>query len=177
MHPFTYERAPDEARAIAAGAAADVQYIAGGTTLVDLMRLEVMRPRALVDITALPLGAVEVQGDGVRIGALARNSDVAHHPLIRERYPVLSEALLSGASPQLRNMATVGGNLLQRTRCAYFRDLAAPCNKRAPGSGCSALEGYTRMHAILGVSDRCIAAHPSDMCVALLVLEIGRAHV
>src|SRR5438552_8784101 len=130
MQPFTYVRASDMDRALAAGAAADVHFIAGGTNLVDMMRLEVMRPSTLIDITTLPLGRIEAQGEGVRIGALARNSDVAYHPLIAQRYPALAQALLSGASPQLRNMATVGGNLLQRTRCPYFRDLASACNKR-----------------------------------------------
>jgi xanthine dehydrogenase YagS FAD-binding subunit len=124
-----------------------------------------------VDINLLPLAQVEQRGDGVRIGAMARNSDVAYNPIIRERYPVLSEALLSGASPQLRNMATVGGNLLQRTRCYYFRDPAFPCNKRIPGSGCPAIEGYNRIHAILGGSDHCIATHPSDMAVAMMALD------
>src|SRR5215467_15507826 len=146
MQPFTYVRAKDESAAIASGAAADAGYVAGGTTLVDLMKLEVMKPSTLVDITALPLARIEPLGDGVRIGAMARNSDVAYHPLIAERYPVLAQALLSGASPQLRNMATVGGNLLQRTRCPYFRDGAAPCNKRNPGSGCAAWDGYNRGH-------------------------------
>ncbi len=172
MRPFSYVRSTDEAGALAAGHDADMAYIAGGTTLVDLMRLDVMQPRALVDINALPLAGIEpIAAGGVRIGATARNTDVAYHPLIAEGYPALSQALLSGASPQLRNMATVGGNLLQRTRCPYFRDLGARCNKREPGAGCAALDGYTRMHAVLGVSDRCIAAHPSDMCVALVALD------
>jgi len=182
MEPFRFVRATDAERAIADGASDDTQFIAGGTTLVDLMRLEVMRPRTVVDITGLPLAAIEKQGESVRIGAMARNSDVAYHLLIQERYPMLARALLSGASPQLRNMATVGGNLLQRTRCPYFRDVVSACNKRTPGSGCAALEGYTRSHAILGVSDRCIATHPSDMCVALVALDAvvhtrGRAGV
>jgi xanthine dehydrogenase YagS FAD-binding subunit len=172
MQPFTYVRSTDEEGALAASHDAEAHYIAGGTTLVDLMRLDVMRPRALVDINALPLGRIEpLGGGGVRIGATARNTDVAYHPLIVNAYPALSEALLSGASPQLRNMATVGGNLLQRTRCAYFRELGSRCNKREPGAGCAALDGYTRMHAVLGGSDRCIAAHPSDMCVALVALD------
>jgi xanthine dehydrogenase YagS FAD-binding subunit len=171
MGPFTYVRVTDEGQAVAAAKDDDARYIAGGTTLIDLMRLDVMRPRALVDITALPLAAIEADGEGVRIGAMARNTDVAYHPLVARRYPVLAEALLSGASPQLRNMATVGGNVLQRTRCSYFRDPAWPCNKRQPHSGCSALGGYTRMHAILGTSERCIASHPSDMCVALAALD------
>jgi xanthine dehydrogenase YagS FAD-binding subunit len=171
MKPFTYLRAADEQAALTAGAAPTAAFLAGGTTLVDLMRLEVMQPDALVDLARLS-AAIEPHGDGVRLGALAKNSDVAHHALIAERYPVLSEALLAGASPQVRNMATVGGNLLQRTRCPYFRDPGvAACNKRAPGSGCAALEGYTRSHAILGTSPHCIATHPSDMCVALVALD------
>jgi xanthine dehydrogenase YagS FAD-binding subunit len=169
MEPFRYVRAADEQRAVEAGA--EAVYIAGGTTLVDLMRLDVMRPKVVVDLTGLPLAAIEADGDGVRIGALARNTDVAYHPLIAERYPALAEALLSGASVQVRNMATVGGNLLQRTRCPYFRDVQTACNKREPGSGCAALEGYTRSHAVLGVSDACIATHPSDMAVALAALD------
>jgi len=171
MQPFTYVRAADENGAISSGAAAGAGYVAGGTTLVDLMKLEVMKPSTLVDIAALPLARIEPLGDGLRIGAMARNSDVAYHPLIAERYPVLAQALLSGASPQLRNMATVGGNLLQRTRCPYFRDGAAACNKRNPGSGCAAWEGYNRGHAVLGGSEHCIATHPSDMCVALVALD------
>src|SRR5207247_2012028 len=144
------------------------------TNLIDLMKMGVETPNELVDINRLPLGQIEELPDkGVRIGALARNSDVAEHELIKTRYPVLSLALLSGASPQLRNMATVGGNLLQRTRCYYFYDPAFPeCNKRKPGSGCGALDGYNRIHAILGQSDQCIATHPSDMCVALAALDL-----
>jgi xanthine dehydrogenase YagS FAD-binding subunit len=146
--------------------------LAGGTTLVDLLRLEVETPDRLVDINALPLARIEtLPGGGVRIGAMVRNSDLANHPAIRQRYPVLSEALLSGASPQLRNMATVGGNLMQRTRCYYFRDTTYPCNKRAPGSGCAALEGFNRIHAVLGTSEKCIATHPGDMPVALAALD------
>ncbi|HSY23993.1 MAG TPA: xanthine dehydrogenase family protein subunit M [Polyangiaceae bacterium] len=169
MEPFRYLRAEDERHALAASKGAT--YIAGGTTLVDLMRLGVMRPRALVDISGLGLAAIDADDGGVRIGAMARNTDVAVHPVIAASYPVLSEALLSGASPQLRNMATTGGNVLQRTRCAYFRDPAARCNKRDPGAGCGAIGGHARMHAVLGVSDRCIATHPSDMCVALVALD------
>lgn len=171
MHPFHYVRARDEAEAVQAASAQDAQVIAGGTTLVDLMRLEVMRPSAVVDITGLPLDQIEERAGGVRIGALVRNSTLADHALVRDRYPVLSEALLAGASPQLRNMATVGGNLLQRTRCTYFRDGVSACNKRTPGAGCAARGGYTRMHAVLGTSEHCLAAHPSDMCVALAVLD------
>lgn len=172
MHPFSYTQAVDEKSAMAAVVPqGQAIYIAGGTDLIDLMKLDVQTPMHLVDINALPLGNIEVQGDGVRIGALARNSDVAFHALIRERYPLLSEALLSGATPQLRNVATIGGNLLQRTRCSYFRDTTTPCNKREPQSGCSALDGYNRSHAILGTSAYCIATHPSDMCVALVALD------
>jgi xanthine dehydrogenase YagS FAD-binding subunit len=154
------------------------RYIAGGTTLVDLMKLTVETPPLLVDINALPLAAIEkLPSGGLRIGALVRNSDLAWHPEVQGSYAVLSQAILSGASPQLRNMATTGGNLLQRTRCAYFRDPNAGspggygCNKRTPGSGCAALDGFHRTHAILGTSDHCIATHPSDMCVAMAALE------
>jgi len=171
MKPFTYLRADDAAGAIAAGGGDGARFLAGGTTLIDLMRLEVMTPSALVDVTRLPLAAIEEHGDAVRIGAMARNTDVAYHPLIARRYPLLAEAILAGASAQVRNMATVGGNLLQRTRCPYFRDLGSPCNKRTPGAGCSALDGYTRSHAILGGSEHCIATHPSDLCVALVALD------
>jgi xanthine dehydrogenase YagS FAD-binding subunit len=172
MFPFKYVRATDAASAIdTARTERGAQWIAGGTTLVDLMRLEVMRPAVVVDINPLPLGKIEPKGDGVMIGAMVRNSDLATHPLIAEAYPLLAQALLSGASPQLRNMATVGGNLLQRTRCPYFRDLATPCNKREPNTGCSAMDGYTRSHAVLGTSKSCIATHPSDMCVALVALD------
>ncbi len=175
MRRFTYARPLDVAAAVAAGSAPEAAFLGGGTTLVDLMKLGVMSPAALVDVSRLAVGdAVTETPQGLHIAASARNSDVAAHPLVRRKFPVLSEALLSGASPQIRNMATVGGNLLQRTRCAYFRDVATPaCNKRAPGSGCAALGGWSRMHAILGVSDRCIAAHPSDMNVALAVLDAG----
>ncbi|HTE56240.1 MAG TPA: xanthine dehydrogenase family protein subunit M [Kofleriaceae bacterium] len=171
MRPFSYVRARTVEQAVSAASPTGAQFVAGGTTLVDLMRLEVMRPPVLVDITALPLDAVEAHGDGVRVGAMARNSDVAHHPLIERRFPALAQALRSGASPQVRNMATVGGNLLQRTRCPYFRDLATACNKREPGAGCAAIGGYTRSHAVLGTSDHCIATHPSDMAVALVALD------
>ena len=153
------------------------KFIAGGTNLVDLMKMDVEQPSKLIDVSKLPLNKVEPTADGgLHIGALVPNSDLAYHPLIAQRYPVLSSALLAGASQQLRNMASVGGNLLQRTRCAYFYDIATPCNKRAPGSGCSAIDGLNRMNAILGTSDACIAVHPSDMCVALAVLE-AKVHV
>jgi xanthine dehydrogenase YagS FAD-binding subunit len=171
VKPFTYVRPADARAAIAAAGDAGASFLAGGTTLVDLMRLEVMTPSAIVDLSPLPLTQIERAGDGLRIGAMTRNSAVATHPLVVERYPLLAQALLTGASQQVRNMATVGGNLLQRTRCPYFRDLAVACNKRAPGSGCSAIDGYTRSHAILGTSESCIATHPSDMCVALAALD------
>jgi xanthine dehydrogenase YagS FAD-binding subunit len=173
MEPFTIQQAADTRTAIqATGAAAGSKYIAGGTNLVDLLKMNVETPGVLVNINGLDLQRVESRpGGGVRIGALVRNSDLAYHPLIEKRYPVLSQALLSGASPQLRNMATTGGNIMQRTRCPYFFDVSFPCNKRAPGSGCSAINGYNRSNAILGGSDRCIATHPSDMCVAMAALD------
>ena len=175
MNPFSYSRASDAQQAVSGIAAKpQTKFLGGGTNLIDLMKMGVERPTQLIDITRLPLAQVEElpNGKGVRIGALARNSDVADHPLIQQRYPVLSQAFLAGASPQLRNMATVGGNLMQRTRCYYFYDPAFPaCNKRNPGSGCGALEGYNRIHAILGQSDKCIATNPSDMNVALAALE------
>ena len=175
MNPFAYSRANDAAGAVSAVAAKPrTKFLGGGTNLIDLMKMGVETPAQLVDITRLPMAQIEElpDGKGVRIGALARNSDVAEHALIKERYPVLSQALLAGASPQLRNMATVGGNLMQRTRCYYFYDPAFPqCNKRNPGSGCGALNGYNRIHAILGQSEQCIATNPSDMNVALAALE------
>ena len=173
MQAFGYQRPADVASAVAAGQAPGARYIGGGTNLLDLMKGGVERATALIDITHLPLATIdETAGGGVVIGALARNSDVADHPLIRARYPLLSQALVSGASGQLRNMATVGGNLLQRTRCYYFVDPAfSMCNKRMPGSGCAALEGHNRIHAIVGGSDACIAVNPSDMSVALAALD------
>jgi len=174
MNPFSYTHASRPEEAIATVAKNPrAKFLAGGTTLVDLLRLDVETPDALVDLNALPLTRIEPLPDGgVRIGAMVKNSDLANDPTIRRRYPVLSEALLSGASPQLRNMATVGGNLLQRTRCYYFRDTSyAACNKRTPGSGCAALEGYNRIHAVLGTSEKCIATHPGDMPVALVALD------
>jgi xanthine dehydrogenase YagS FAD-binding subunit len=148
------------------------RFVAGGTTLIDLMKLNVETPDAVMDINRLPLARVEASPDGgLKIGALVRNSDLANHPDVKARYSVLSEALLSGASPQLRNMATTGGNLLQRTRCYYFRDTQYPCNKRQPGSGCSAIDGFNRIHAVLGGSEQCVATHPSDMAVAMMALE------
>jgi xanthine dehydrogenase YagS FAD-binding subunit len=170
MRPFAYERPADAGAAVAA-AGPDVAYLGGGTNLVDLMRLGVARPQALVDVAQLPHAAIEDTADGLRIGAAARNSDVAAHPLVRERYAVLSHALLAGASGQLRNLATVGGNLLQRTRCPYFQDVTKPCNKRVPGSGCPARDGEHRNLAIIGHSPHCVATHPSDMAVALTALD------
>ncbi len=173
MINFQYARASDVADAVRRMAAdPDAKLIAGGTNLIDLMKEDVERPPRLIDISRLPLKAVEETADGgVRIGALMPNSDLAYHPVIERRYPLLASALLAGASQQLRNMATTGGNLLQRTRCYYFYDVATPCNKRDPGSGCSAIDGTNRIHAILGASSSCIATHPSDMCVALAALD------
>ena len=169
MINFDYVRARDVAEAVRLSAAAPgARFIAGGTNLIDLMKVDVERPARLIDISRLPLTSVEeTPSGGLRIGALVPNSDLAWHPLIERRYPLLASAILAGASAQLRNMASTGGNLLQRTRCYYFYDSATPCNKRAPGSGCSALTGLNRIHAILGASEACIATHPSDMCVAL----------
>jgi xanthine dehydrogenase YagS FAD-binding subunit len=173
MIEFQYARASDVADAVRLLAGdPSAKYIAGGTNLVDLMKMDVERPTKVVDITALPLKQVEgTPNGGLRIGALVRNTDLAYHPLVERRYPVLASAVMAGASQQLRNMASTGGNLLQRTRCHYFYDTATLCNKREPGSGCSAIGGHNRMHAILGASDACIATHPSDMCVALAMLE------
>jgi xanthine dehydrogenase YagS FAD-binding subunit len=172
MRAFTYERATDPEAAVAAVSKAGAKFISGGTNLLDLMKLEIERPTHLVDISRLPLKDIEELPDsGLRIGAQAANSDVAADARVRTHYPVLSQALLAGASGQLRNKASIGGNLLQRTRCPYFYDTAAGCNKRDPGSGCSAVGGVNRGHAILGASDACIATHPSDMAVAMTVLE------
>jgi xanthine dehydrogenase YagS FAD-binding subunit len=173
MEPFTIQQAADTHTAIqTAAATTGSKYIAGGTNLIDLMKMYVETPTMLVNINAINAHEIEALHDGgIRIGALVRNSDLAYHPLIQKRYPVLSQALLSGASPQLRNMATTGGNILQRTRCPYFLDVSFPCNKRSPGSGCSAINGYNRSHAILGGSEHCIATHPSDMCVAMAALD------
>jgi xanthine dehydrogenase YagS FAD-binding subunit len=172
MIDFQYSRAGNVADAVRLMSSnPGAKFVAGGTNLVDLMKMDVERPTRLIDVSRLPLDKVEEIAGGLRIGALVRNSDLAYHPLVERRYPVLSSALLAGASQQLRNMASVGGNLLQRTRCSYFYDLATPCNKREPGSGCSAIDGLNRMNAILGTSKACIAVHPSDMCVALAVLE------
>ncbi|CCD86898.1 Putative xanthine dehydrogenase (YagS-like), FAD binding subunit [Bradyrhizobium sp. ORS 285] len=173
MNNFDYARASDVAEAVRLKAdTPDAKFIAGGTNLIDLMKYHVEQPRRLIDISRLPLNAVEETSvGGVRIGALVPNSTLAYHPVIESRYPLLSSAILAGASAQLRNMASTGGNLLQRTRCAYFYDVATPCNKRTPGDGCSAIDGLNRNHAILGTSANCIATHPSDMCVALAALE------
>ncbi|MFF8974836.1 FAD binding domain-containing protein [Streptomyces sp. NPDC014995] len=173
MKPFAYVRAGSLAEAADAYAShPGACYLGGGTNLVDLMKLGVEQPAALIDVTRLPLDEVRELPDGsLRIGALVRNSDLAAHPRVRERYPALSQALLAGASGQLRNAATTGGNLLQRTRCPYFQDVSKPCNKRAPGSGCGARDGVHRDHAVLGHSERCIATHPSDMAVALAALD------
>ena len=178
MKPFRYERASDASAAVAllsrepAGA-----FLSGGTNLIDLMKLGVAQPEVLIDVSHLPLDQVEEHTDGsIRIGAAVRNSDLAANQLIRSRYPVLSQALLAGASGQLRNMATTGGNVLQRTRCVYFQDVSKPCNKRNPGSGCPARQGYHRELAILGASDACIATHPSDMAVAMVALD-ARVHL
>ncbi len=172
MIPFEYLRAADEGHAVKVASDPDAQMLAGGTTLVDLMRLEVKKPKRVVDLNGLALDQIEeLPGGGLKLGALARNADVAAHRAVVERFPVLAEALLAGASGQVRNMATTAGNLLQGTRCPYFRDLASPCNRRDPGSGCSAMDGYNRSHAILGGSDKCIAVHPSDMAVAMVALD------
>jgi xanthine dehydrogenase YagS FAD-binding subunit len=172
MKAFTYQRADSTAQAAAAAVKPGAKIIAGGTNLLDLMKLQVETPSNLVDINRLPLDKIEETPDGgLRIGALVRNSDLAADPRVRQRYGVLSRALLAGASAQLRNKATTGGNLLQRTRCYYFYDITKPCNKRNPGSGCAALAGFNRIHAILGASDHCIATHPSDMAVAMRALD------
>jgi len=172
MRRFAYVRAAAVADAVSAAATPDSKFLGGGTNLIDLMKMGVEEPAQLIDINRVPLANVEPHAGGLRIGAMARNSDVAAHPEVRRRYPVLSEALLAGATQQLRNMATMGGNLMQRTRCYYFYDPSfRECNKRTPGSGCAALPGYNRIHAILGASPQCIATHPSDMCVALAALE------
>jgi len=169
MNPFNYKRAatPSAAFALVENNSA---FLAGGTNLIDLMKRGITMPEKLIDINDIPLSKVELTDTGVRIGALVKNSDLSEHALILKHFPLLSLALKAGASPQLRNMATVGGNMMQRTRCGYFYDTTMPCNKRKPGSGCGATGGYNRMHAIFGTSDKCIAVHPSDMCVALAAL-------
>jgi xanthine dehydrogenase YagS FAD-binding subunit len=170
MRTFTY-KIPSSVREATSDFGQNSDFIAGGTTLIDLMKLEVMTPSQLVDINRLPMRGIELTSDGLRIGALEKMSDVAEHPEVVTKYPVISQALLKSASAQLRNMASMGGNLLQRTRCGYFRDVSTPCNKRQPGSGCPAIEGWNRTHAILGASSSCVAAHPSDLAVALVALD------
>ena len=175
MMPFTYQRARDPADAVHLACAAGARYLGGGTNLVDLMRETLEHPEILVDVTGLSTAIEETVGGGLIIGAAARNTAVAEHLVVRSRYPVLARAILAGASAQIRNMATVGGNILQRTRCPYFYDNdGSRCNKRSPGQGCDAIGGFNRNHAILGASPACIATHPSDMCVALAMLD---AHV
>jgi len=169
MLPFRYTKAADERSALSAGAAG-ARYLAGGTTMVDLMRETVERPDWLVDINVLPYTSIDVQPGKIYVGSLVRMSDLAAHPIIRQRIPMISQALELSASAQLRNMASIGGNLLQRTRCLYFRDVSAACNRRAPGAGCAAIEGRNRTHAILGTSQHCVATHPSDLAVALVAL-------
>ena len=172
MKSFTYERADTLAQAAAALTQPGAKAIAGGTNLLDLMKLQIESPTQLVDINRLPLDQIEDTSDGgLRIGAMVRNSDLAADRRVRQHYGVLSRALLAGASAQLRNKATTGGNLLQRTRCYYFYDVTKPCNKRNPGSGCAALAGFNRIHAVLGASDQCIATYPSDMAVAMRALD------
>ena len=172
MTPFDYARASDAADALRQGAIAGAAYLGGGTNLVDLMRETVARPSRLVDVSALPAAIEESEDGGLLIGAAVRNTALAEHRAVRTRYPLLSRAILAGASAQIRNMATVGGNLLQRTRCTYFYDTdGSRCNKRAPGSGCDARDGFNRIHAVLGASDACVATHPSDMCVTLAALD------
>lgn len=172
MRPFKYERATDAAAATKAVSADNsTKFLAGGTNILDLMKEDVERPTALIDITRLSLSQIRSANGGVSLGALAKNTDTANHPLVRQNFPLLSMAILAGASGQIRNMATNGGNLLQRTRCPYFYDVAMPCNKREPNSGCAAMEGLNRMHAIFGWSEKCIAVYPSDMAVALAALD------
>jgi xanthine dehydrogenase YagS FAD-binding subunit len=175
VKPFTYARATD-ARDAVERFRPGTMYLGGGTNLVDLMRLGVARPDSLVDVTRLPYDTVEAAGDGLRIGAAVRNTDLATHPVVRERYPMLARAVLNGASGQVRNMATVAGNLLQRTRCPYFQDISQACNKRRPGSGCPAIDGDHANLAVFGHSEHCVATHPSDMAVALAALD-ARVHV
>jgi xanthine dehydrogenase YagS FAD-binding subunit len=170
MFPFQFSKASDEAAALAAGAAG-ARYVAGGTTLIDLMRETVERPAIVVDINALPYRDIDLQPSTLRVGSLVRMSELAAHPGVRGQFPVIAQALELSASAQIRNMASIGGNLMQRPRCLYFRDVSAACNRRAPGSGCAAIDGRNRTHAILGTSDACIATHPSDLAVALTALD------
>jgi xanthine dehydrogenase YagS FAD-binding subunit len=172
MNAFTFERLPrptDAASAVSARPGA--MFLAGGTTLVDLMKVDVLTPDAVVDVRPLGLSSIDVSDGSITVGAAVTNSQLAWHPAVRDRFPVLLQAILSGATTQIRNMATVAGNILQRTRCSYFRDVHASCNRRQPGSGCDALDGFNRSHAVLGVSDHCLATHPSAMCVAMAVLD------
>jgi xanthine dehydrogenase YagS FAD-binding subunit len=172
MTPFSYIRPDTISEAIAAAGTGSAKYLAGGTNLIDLMREDIERPERLIDISQLPLDCIEDLPNGaLRLGATTRNTDVANDARVRQRYPLLARAIVSGASPQLRNMATVAGNIMQRTRCLYFYDRATACNKRKPGSGCDAVGGLNRTHAILGATEHCIAVHPSDMCVALAALD------
>jgi xanthine dehydrogenase YagS FAD-binding subunit len=172
MKSFTYERPASSREAARAAMSANAKFIAGGTNLLDLMKLQIEKPQHLIDVNHLPLDKIEdTPNGGMRIGALVRNADLAADIRVRQSYPVLARALLAGASPQLRNKATTAGNLLQRTRCYYFYDTTMPCNKRDPGSGCAALQGFNRIHAVVGASDQCIAVHPSDMAVALRLLD------
>jgi xanthine dehydrogenase YagS FAD-binding subunit len=172
MRPFRYSRANDpDAAVVAVSANLHAKFLGGGTNLLDLMKEDVERPNEIVDVSRLKLNEIKAVGEGVSIGALATNADTANHPLIRERYPLLTQAIVAGASGQLRNMATNAGNLMQRTRCQYFYDTATPCNKREPGSGCGALEGLNRIHAILGWSEKCVATYPGDMANALYALD------
>src|SRR6201991_591664 len=170
MFPFSFTKAPDEASALRA-AASGARYIGGGTTMVDLMRETVERPAAVVDINALPYKDIDLQPSTLRVGSLVRMSELAAHPGVRGQFPVIAQALELSASAQIRNMASIGGNLMQRPRCLYFRDVSAACNRRAAGSGCAAIEGRNRTHAILGTSDACVATHPSDLAVALTALD------
>jgi xanthine dehydrogenase YagS FAD-binding subunit len=172
MNAFTFQRvtaAVDAASTV--GARPGAMFLAGGTTLVDLMKVDVLSPDTVVDVRHLGLSSIDVSDHAIAVGAAVTNSQLAWQPVVRDRFPVLSQAILSGATTQIRNMATVAGNILQRTRCSYFRDVHASCNRRQPGSGCDALDGFNRSHAVLGVSDHCIATHPSDMCVAMAVLD------
>ena len=172
MRPFKYTKATDPANAVTVSTAnINSKFLAGGTNIIDLMKEDVMRPDELIDVTRLNLTQIKAFDGGVSIGALAKNTDTANHPLIRQNFPLLTQAILAGASAQLRNMATNGGNLLQRTRCQYFYETSMPCNKREPGTGCGALEGVNRIHAIFGYTEKCVAVHPSDMCIALAALD------
>jgi xanthine dehydrogenase YagS FAD-binding subunit len=172
MRPFDYRRAADQTEALSIAGAAPARYLGGGTNLVDLMRQNIEAPAALVDVSRLPGTVEDTPNGGLMMGAAVRNSVVAAHPAVRTRYPMLARAILAGASAQIRNMATVGGNILQRTRCAYFYDVSGSrCNKREPGAGCDAIDGFNRYHALFGTSEHCIATHPSDMCVALAALD------